>query len=195
MQEQEVPNGLRLEDNPRYDYGLRVFSTLKTYWQTLYEHTNQIPTRAQFNPAELKNILRYIYMTEQLPDGSIYIRHKGTGLDNPDRPPFVSTDHLKEFGGELPGTFEAYFDALFSGPCAEVSRWISSAGSDTVIDFICFSLPLYGKTKAHRIALGVVIPSTSADLSLLTLGHGTKKRRRICSKFIDIGFGKPEGLI
>ncbi|UTW56236.1 PAS domain-containing protein [Kordiimonas sp. SCSIO 12610] len=185
----------KLEGNPRYEYGVEVFQSLLSYWRALYAEQDKIPSRSQFHPGELKKILRYVYMTEQRPDGTFHLRHKGTGLEVTERSSFISSEHIQNFTRKFPGALEAYFDTLFAGPCAEESRWIYFSKADLVIDYVCYSLPLYGTTTGHRIALGIVIPSTRFDKEVTQYCDGVEHSRFVCSRYKDIGFGLPEGAL
>jgi hypothetical protein len=178
-----------LEDNPRYDYALDVFQTLKSYWLTLFQEKQAIPTRAQFNPAQVKNILRYVYMTEQLPDGTIQLRHKGTGLELSSRVAFISTEHIQAYDKMYPGQLETYFDTLFDGPCYEESRWLSYKDGESVVDFLCFSLPLYGTSAEHRIALGIVVPTANFSPEIVKYCSMENQTQFLSSKYHDLNIG------
>lgn len=179
-----------MEDSPGYARGIEIFRPLKSYWRALFHEQNTIPSRSQFDPSQLKSILSHVYMTEQMPDGSYNLRHRGTGLETSNRQPFISTEHIRHYAKVAPGDLETYFEMLFAGPYAEESCWTYFSPDNQVVDYLCFSVPLYGKTYEHRIALGVLVATTNFDTKMQKLCDGTERSVRRCSRYMDLGLGE-----
>lgn len=175
-------------------YSDPYFREFLNYWKQLANEAGGVPTRQQFNPADIKGCLPHIYLIERHEDNHFVTRLTGSGLDFASDGEYRLGDDLSRFGKRDREAYGVYFDSIFSGPCGAWSERLFVAVSGTAFNGDTVSLPLFDTRKDIQIALGMVRLTPIQDRNKEIEVTGQEYSRLLSLQYFDVGYGLPEGL-
>jgi hypothetical protein len=115
------------------------------YWLSLPRESGQIiPSRKSINPAKMKSILPYFFLSEWKNDNEIINKITGTNLDEVLGANFTGINFLKNYDGERLKFYQQYWSALRTTPCgAQLDRQVNFPNGK-IYQMSSLHLPLLG---------------------------------------------------
>ena len=139
----------------------------------------------------IARLLPHVYLSEFDEDGHLEfkMRLKGTELD--EQAFNIGGEHMQSLTEEQWGRVYRSFNNICEYPCALEADWRFFTADNKVFDCAASCLPLYGKTKQKKFAIGVMILKQNHSEEILGLCDGRERAEVLHGMYADIGFGKP----
>lgn len=148
-----------------------------------------VPSRAEFNPAEIKSVLRYLAIAEIADDGELVYRLVGTGMDQLMGTPLTGTRFGDIVEARMRPAFKVWTRDLLEGrPYGLYLIFVASTVTGRQVEIEDVAFPLADAQGRFRFVAGYSGPTRS-------LGYGEPTGRLHgfrALKAIDIGAGLPE---
>jgi len=171
---------------PRAD----LFAVFQNYYQRLASEAGGVPLRLSFNPAEIKDLLPFIFIIEHRSDDDLHVRLAGTALEQMLRISPTGKNYLDLVQPSERDFFREACAAYVSQPCGGFfQREIAlTNGERHEVQSNC--RPFADRDGKVRYLIGMI-----AMRSALNLGHFSPPVEDVSTitgfHYDDVGFGVP----
>lgn len=167
------------------------FDRLTSYWRGLQARAGgAMPTRVQFNPADVTRLLPFIFILERKGPGVINVRLCGTALDDLSGVAITGRNYLDVCPDEHRQIYETLTHLILAVPCGmKFDREVTYENS-RILSLTSLVLPLADSNGLARYVIGMMKPARVLKITDLYNGKALKAELRNVT-YIDIGFGLP----
>ncbi len=170
------------------------FGRLASYWRDLQAASDAaIPLRRQFNPADIVRLLPHIYLLERKSADNIQVRISGTALDELSGFSVTGHNYLKVCPREDRQMYANLTHHVLSVPCGAILVRDVTFLNERTYGLTSHGYPLADDNGIPRYTVGLMLPNRIMSASEMNNGAVLSSRFRTL-KFMDLGFGVPEGL-
>ncbi|WP_262689811.1 PAS domain-containing protein [Kordiimonas aestuarii] len=169
------------------------FEVFHAYWRRLAADAGGVPSRLAFNPAELKDLLPFIFILERRSAEDIYVRLAGTAIEQVLRRAPTGGNYLDMCHPDERAFFRDAFTAMVDTPCGGFFRRELSLTTGEKQDLRSKCLPFKDREGHVRYLIGLT--SIRADLRLTSYDPPVMDVSKITDFFyLDTGAGVPESV-
>ena len=174
---------------PRADH----FAVFQNYYERLAADAGGVPKRSAFNPAEIKDLLPFIFIIEFRSKDDLYVRLSGTAIERVLRKSPTGQNYLDVVQDGEREFFREVGTNIMSVPCGGFFRrvLVLSNGDKQELQSKC--LPFADRDGHLRYMIGMT--SVRADLAVTRYDPPVKDVSEITGfHYIDLGYGIPEDI-
>jgi hypothetical protein len=148
-----------------------------------------VPSRAEFNPAEIRSVLRYLGIAEITDEGELVYRLVGTGIDQLMGTSLSGTRFSDIIEERMRPVFKTWAEDLLAGnPYGIYYIFVASTATGRQVEVEDVAFPLSDALGRYRFVVGYGGPTRS-----LTDGESLVKLHDFRAlQLIDIGAGLPD---
>ncbi len=169
------------------------FDRLTSYWRGLQAQAGgAVPSRVQFNPADVKRLLPFIFILERKGPGVMHVRLCGTALDDLSGFTITGRNYLDVCPDEHRQLYETLTHVVLAVPCGmKLDREVTYENG-RMLPLTSLLLPLADSSGLARYVIGMMKPARV--LQKIDLYNGKAQKAELHNvTYIDIGCGLPAG--
>lgn len=167
------------------------FDRFATYWRTLQKASwAAIPLRSQFDPAQIVQILPYVYMLERKSPKNILVRVCGTALDQISGTSITGRNYLDVCPKEDRQLYAELTHQVLAKPCAALLERDVTFLNNKTFSLTSQGFPLADADGIPRYTVGLMIPNRTMRTNDMQNGTVLSSRLKKLT-YIDVGFGVP----